>query len=102
MASCSVPDKSADPAGALPKQKMEDILVDLHLAGGIISATPAQADSNARRALGYYKPIFAKHGTNETEFKKSLDIYTMHPIALDSVYSKVIERLTERESSLRR
>ncbi len=100
--SCSLPDANKIPADVLSKEKMEALLYDIHLAEGVIATTPTQADSNTRRALGYYEIIYKKHQVTETQFKQSYDFYTKHPVLLDSVYSRVIEKLSVQETILRK
>lgn len=99
---CALPDKNQIPADVLSQHKMESILFDMHLAEGVVGNNPEKLDSNARKALGYYQMIYAKHQVSEEAFKKSFDFYTAHPVLLDSVYSHVIERLSLQENLLRK
>lgn len=99
---CSAPDFNAVPADVIPKEKMVSILYDMHLAEGVVHIYPSQGDSNARRALGYYDLIYKKHGTSKEEFTKSYDFYVTHPVLMDSVYTRMIEQLNEKELLLRK
>jgi hypothetical protein len=53
-------------------------------------------------ALGIYEQIYKKHNTNQESFKLSYQYYTNNPLVLDSVYNKIIERLSVQESILRK
>lgn len=99
---CSVPDANTIPADVFPKEKMESILYDMHLAEGVIAISPTKGDSNARRALGYYDLIYQKHQVTKEEFKASYDFYIRHPVLMDSVYNNIIVRLSETESYLKK
>lgn len=90
------------PADVIPQPKMQDILYDMHLAEGVIAIQPSQGDSNTRRALGYYDLIYRKHQVSKEEFKKSYEFYIQHPVLLDSVYTRMIEKLNETELLLRK
>lgn len=99
---CAVPDKNAIPEGVLKPEQMELVLYDMHLAEGVVATVPSGADSNARRALGYYQIIYKKHQVTEEQFKQSFQFYVQHPVLLDSVYGRVIERLSVQESIIRK
>lgn len=99
---CAVPDKNTIPEDVIPKDKMERILYDLHMVEGIIAVFPTQGDSNAQRALGYYDEVYAKHQITKEEFVKSFDFYVKHPVLMDTVYTRMIERFNEEELLLRK
>lgn len=99
---CAVPDKNAIPDGVLKPEQMEAVLYDMHLAEGVVATVPHGADSNTRRALGYYQLIYKKHQVSEEQFKNSYQFYVQHPVLLDSVYGRVIEHLSVQESIIRK
>jgi hypothetical protein len=85
----------------LPEQKMTDILEDMHIAEALVHSTPHFGDTNTRQAINYYQVIYQKHGVSDSIFKISYQYYMHHPVLLDSVYSEVITRLSDKEARLK-
>ncbi|MBP9187768.1 MAG: DUF4296 domain-containing protein [Bacteroidia bacterium] len=102
FSSCGNNTKNEMPVNLLSQQQMEAVLYDMHLAEGLLSVEPSSADSTARRALGLYDLIYKKHQTNKQQFKESYMYYTNNPKLLDSVYTRIIERLSLQESILKK
>lgn len=101
FACAPVSEKEKRPAEIIPEEEMAGILTDLHLAEALVTATPHQGDTNTQRLIDSYATIYLKHHTDEKSFKTSYDYYTHHPVLLDSVYSEVINRLSDRETQMR-
>jgi len=83
------------PKGILSSKQMENILVDLHTAEGVMQVAGYNYghDEDVR---GYYLVILEEHGTTQAQFDSSLVWYTAHPTIIDKLYPKVIERLQEQ------
>ena len=87
----------------LPPSKMENILIDVHLA-------EAYSQQGARDSLGNvvprnldslavsYNAIYAHHGITAAQFNEAMDWYRAHPAQLDSIYATMIPKLTKMES----
>ncbi|MFN3445230.1 MAG: DUF4296 domain-containing protein [Bacteroidia bacterium] len=99
---CSNPNQNQLPANVLTQQQMEAVLYDMHLAEGLLTTEPKGGDTTARRALGMYEQIYKKHNITPEQFKASYQYYTNNPVVFDSVYNKIIERLSVQESILRK
>ena len=102
FSACSNSNQNQLPANVLTQQQMEAILYDMHLAEGLLIIETKGGDTTARMALGIYEQIYKKHNTNQEAFKLSYQYYTNNPLVLDSVYNKIIERLSVQESILRK
>lgn len=102
LVACAPTDTNKIPDTVLSQQKMQAILLDMHLAEAVANKKQAPADSVTQVALGLYQKIYTKHQTTEEQFKNSFDFYTAHPVLLDSIYSRVIDELSVQESFLRK
>ena len=93
-------DKSVQvPEGYIPKEKMVDIMVDIHLVEGARSGTLLLGDTN--KLPDYYARIYEKYGLTEAEFKTNFDWYTQHPQELKAVYEEVIVELSKLEEEIK-
>lgn len=86
------------PRGVLSNKEMENLLVDLHSAEGILQVAGYNYghtdDCNA-----YYALVLEKHGVTQAEFDSSIVWYTAHPQYFQRVYPKVIERLQAHQEA---
>lgn len=74
---------------------MVKILVDMHLADGIVIASDMQyqlADSSA-----YYGAILKKYGYTREEFRAAVNSYLKSPLEFEKIYEEVIVQLKEME-----
>lgn len=94
-------EKEKMPDTILPQQKMVDIIADMHLAEAIVVANPHGGDTNTQKVIDYYGFIYKKHNVSKENFKTSYDYYIHHPVLLDSVYSDVITKLSDKETKMR-
>ncbi|MCQ2334078.1 MAG: DUF4296 domain-containing protein [Paludibacteraceae bacterium] len=83
------------PEGILSRSQLEDVLVDIHAAEGVLEeAGLAYGHDEAQR--GYYKVVLLKHNITQEQFDSTLVWYTARPQIFDKVYPRVHQRLTER------
>jgi hypothetical protein len=100
--SCApVTEQQERPDSILPEEKMVNILSDMHLAEALVNATPHGGDTNTHRIIDYYGAIYTKYDVTKEVFQSSYDYYVYHPVLLDSVYSKIIIKLSDKETRLR-
>ncbi|MBW7844775.1 MAG: DUF4296 domain-containing protein [Bacteroidia bacterium] len=99
---CAPKENNVVPADVISQETMQQILTDMHLAEAMAARNQESADTVAARALGYYEKIYTKYKITESEFMKSYDFYTQHPVLLDSIYSKMIDELSIKEAFLRK
>lgn len=91
VAACN---KSTKPEGILEKDKLSEILVDVHMAEASIQLfNSAQRDSIAR---GYYSHIFRIHKIEEAEFYTSMEYYSMNSKTMADIYEKTEEILKSK------
>ena len=99
---CSCKERKVEvPPGILSKDKMIDVLVDVHLA----EAAPMNHGITTKELngimVGKYDDVMKKHTITFEQFKKSFDYYLQHPDQLDEIYQEVVNRLTALEGKSR-
>ncbi len=85
----------------IPEDEMIDILVDIHVADGVLKTETFPYDSLQLRAENYYKNVFYKYHINRVLFDSALSQYTQDRMLYIDMYDKVIERLRTKESYIR-
>jgi hypothetical protein len=86
-------DKKVANTAHLPQDKMEAVLVDLHLAevySSMVSDSLHESRSKDMDSLAvYYKDVFAHHNITREQFEESFEWYRTHPGTLDSSYKQM-------------
>lgn len=84
----------------LDKDKMINILADIHLAeakiAGIKTITNTERDSIMSI---YYQTIFNIHNVKAEDFDQSLNSYMKNPKELSFIYEKVLEKLQKVQTN---
>ena len=83
------------PFNVMNKEKMADVLFDIHMTEASISVH----DNGFRRLekQTYYESVFKKYGINKEEFDKSVAWYSNNPKKYDEVYVIIKQKLDEQE-----
>ncbi|PST83300.1 hypothetical protein C7T94_12010 [Pedobacter yulinensis] len=89
--------KPGIPEDVIQPRQMEDILVDIHLVDGYLTAMPRQ-DSVKQTGAAYYKGIYEKFGTDSAGYNRSLDYYYTNPEVFNEIYVKVTRRLKKLQA----
>lgn len=78
---------------------MVEMLVDIHIAEGLVSSFPIHYDS-ARVIYPYLEnEVFAKHQIADTVFHQSLQYYMRDAKLMDRLYARTIDSLHVIEKS---
>ena len=89
------------PHRIISKDKMVDVLVDIHLAEAAADNHGfTKAEINLMMA-SKYDSIFQKHEITFDQFKTSYDYYLNHPDEFSDIYSEVVNKLTTLVSKVR-
>ena len=91
--------KPTIPSQYLSKDKMEDILYDIHVAEAM-AATEAQPGAENANMISYKEAILKKHEVTSEEFDSSMVYYMRHTKLLHDIYVKLGDRLTAEAQSL--
>ncbi len=87
------------PEGILSAGKMEDVLVDLHRADGILYVK-GYAYGRDETTAKYYEVVLQKNGVTQAVFDSSIVWYTDHPQRFNKIYPKVLARLEDEKQIL--
>ncbi len=82
--------KPSRPGGVLSESKMENVMVDYHLAQGMAEAAGADADVLRYK---YIQAVFRKHHITEETFDSSLVYYSANAEKFVQIYQKVTKRV---------
>ena len=78
------------PSGILDEEKMEDVLVDYHLAQGMAEA---QGDNTDITRYKYIQAVFRKHRITEAQFDSSMVYYSGRAEDFLLIYNNVVTRV---------
>lgn len=85
----------------IPPQKMQEILLDIHLADGIANREGEADNSTENRTITLYKEVFAKYKISENQFYTSFNFYLQHADTLDKIYEKIITEISKEQAQIK-
>jgi hypothetical protein len=91
-------DPNRTPAGILTEDKVVNVLIDIQLTEGMVSALPIPYDSSQVLYSLMEKDVFIKHGVEDSVFINSMIFYLEDARKMDKIYARVIDSLVVRES----
>lgn len=77
---------------------MVNVLIDIQLTEGMVSAIPIPYDSSQVLYTLMEKDVFIKHGIEDSVFFNSMIFYLEDAKKMDQIYSRVIDSLVVKES----
>ncbi|MEZ4883234.1 MAG: DUF4296 domain-containing protein [Chitinophagales bacterium] len=83
----------------IDSETMKKVLLDIHLAEAFSQSMKLDSSVTHLSIEEYYQQIFAIHGTNFEDFKKSFDYYTDLPDTLQLMYEEILNTLSKMESA---
>lgn len=81
-------------------EKLEDVLVDLHLAEGIAQERSSEFKKSDDK-LDLYNFVYEKHGIDKALFDSTISYYSEDTYALSDIYENVLERITAIEAEVK-
>lgn len=78
---------------------MVELLVDIHLAEGLVSTFPIHFDSSRVLYPLFEKEIFENHQVPDSVFRKSLEYYMRDAKIMDRLYARTLDSLHVIEKS---
>lgn len=90
LVSCTSNTIIKKPDNLISKNKMVDLLTDIHIA----NAGENIKNIHLQRAVNYYPLVFAKYNIDSTQFKESNYYYTSRIDDYDEILARVEARLT--------
>ncbi|PRY85298.1 DUF4296 domain-containing protein [Mongoliibacter ruber] len=81
------------PEGVLSEDKMVEVMIDIHLAEGLVSTFPIHYDSSRVLYPLFEKEVFKKHQLSDSVFVRSLEYYMRDARFMDRLYARTIDSL---------
>lgn len=83
----------------IAKEKMVDVLVDIHIAEAYIeSVNPTLKDSMARL---YYPQIFKQNGITAKLYDSAFSVLSNQPQMMKNVYDEVLLKIEQRQKQIK-
>ena len=80
--------------GVIPKDKMVDMLIDMHIYEEAINELPYEKDTLKSLFKMKELEIFESYSVTEEMYRKSYSHYFFNPKELDNIYQVVIDSLS--------
>ena len=87
------------PNDIIPQDKMVEVVADIELTQALIKLKFSNKDSLINQSQ-LFNEVYATYNTSEEQFNKSLAYYSTKPKVLDSIYVKVVTKLSEKEAEM--
>lgn len=100
--SISCINQGKEPDYVIPKEDMVEIIIDLHLADGMLSVNEIRQELVRKDTINYYEAILDAYGYNRSDFDTSVYYYSKHIDKYDQIYGEVLNRLNEMETELKK
>lgn len=93
---CSGEEKA--PKGLIPKEKMADVLTDIHIAEARVSTLSLRSlDSSIMVFNRLEQQIWKKHAIDTSMYRASYNYYVGRPDDLNTIYKIVSQKIEKRE-----
>lgn len=89
------------PKDIIAREKMVDIMIDIHLAEAGIQDLRLRKDSAERLFATQEKYIFKKYGVSDSSFLRSYNFYLENPEMMEEMYTAIIDSLSLKQVLMR-
>ena len=100
LLACSDNKKVNIPSNILSKQKMAEVLIDVHLLEAAMSLNTYNTDIIKAGNPTPLFDIFTKHKITKKQYNESFNYYAQHPDLLKDVYQLVLENLSKMQAQV--
>ncbi len=97
---CSGDKKVNIPPAVLPKQKMAEVMLDVHLLEAAMSLNAYNADRVTTQNPAPLFDVFTKHKITKKRYNESFEFYSQHPDLLAEVYQLVLDNLSKMQAEV--
>jgi hypothetical protein len=88
------------PSDIIQKEKMIQILVDVHVADAVLENKNGTDRRVPEQTTAIYTQIYKNHGITRAEFLKSYHYYETQPELMDKLYEELLSELSRRQAQL--
>jgi hypothetical protein len=85
----------------LSPDKMTEIIIDLHMADGIMSVHRIRRDLEVE-PKEVYDSVLKKHGVNMEQFENSVKYYSKNMKKYTKIYNQVIKHFSQLETEIQK
>lgn len=96
---CSNPQKVTIPSSVLSKEKMAEVMVDIHLLEATLNVQVGSNDKIKVQGPASVN-IYNKHQVTKAQFEESFQFYTENPDLLVEVYQLVLNDLSKLQAEV--
>lgn len=89
------------PDYVIPKDKIIDIIVDIHITDGMVTILGVRKDILENYSDSVYNDIFKHHGYTRKDFDTSIYHYSHTINEYDDIYKEVLNKLSEKEALIK-
>lgn len=93
--------ETSTPDYVIPKEKMIDIIVDIHLTDGMFTLQPVRKEFVSKDNTNYYNFILENYGYTRKDFDTSVFYYSENINEYNKIYIEVLNRLNELETEIK-
>ncbi len=98
--SCSEKKTEEIPVNILSKQKMSEVMLDLHLLEASMSLNAVGAESTTAVGPSPNYDVLKKNKISKTQYDESFDYYSKHPAILVEIYEHVLNDLSKMQAEV--
>ena len=98
--SCSGKKAIVIPDNILSKQKMVEVMLDVHLLEASMSLNATSIDKNNPANPTADFDVLKKNKISKKQYNESFDYYTQHPELLNEVYQLVLNDLSKMQAEV--
>lgn len=88
------------PETVLPKQKMAEVLMDVHLLESSMNLNVYNMDRIAAENTTPGFDILKKNSVTKQQYDQSFDFYSKHPALLNEIYDSVLNNLSKMQAEV--
>lgn len=88
------------PETVLPKQKMAEVLMDVHLLESSMNLNVYNMDRIAAENTTPGFDILKKNNVTKQQYDQSFDFYSKHPALLNEIYDSVLNNLSKMQAEV--
>lgn len=84
----------------LEEQKLINLLVDYHIAKGMMSADGLKKYKWDKQQINAADSVLKEYGVSKVVFDSTINYYAGYPAVFDGIYEKVITELSRRQAKI--
>lgn len=92
---------SKTPEYVIPKDKMIDIIVDIHMTDAMMTIAEVRKGIIKEYSNDFYDQILSQYGYSRQDFDTSVYFYSFNINQYDDIYKEVLNVLSEREALIK-